>query len=110
MRRVLGPLGLRTAAAHLVHQSSVETDLAPAWPHQFPGLRTRAVYHFYDCHVRFDEDQSEREVERTLDAAARGEGRRESAYEGASKSSVSARISPKFRRRAPCAALVAKAL
>ena len=62
-RRVLAPLGLRTAAAHLVHQSSVETDLAPVWPHQYPGMRTRAVYHYYDCHIRFGDCTTERDVE-----------------------------------------------
>ena len=52
-QRILAPLKLRLKSSHLVHQSSVETDLAPEFPHQFPGVETRAVYDFYDCHVNF---------------------------------------------------------
>ncbi|KAH8098494.1 hypothetical protein JL720_1440 [Aureococcus anophagefferens] len=62
-QRILAPLKLRLKSSHLVHQSSVETDLAPEFPHQFRAsrrarssdfLRARhessAVYD--DCHGR----------------------------------------------------------
>jgi len=51
--KVLKPLGLDLRAARFVLQSEVETDLAPDSPHELAGVKTRALFHFFDCFVDF---------------------------------------------------------
>ncbi|KAH8064629.1 hypothetical protein JL722_1506 [Aureococcus anophagefferens] len=111
-QRILAPLKLRLKSSHLVHQSSVETDLAPEFPHQFPGVETRAVqgrkrernsqlqrlrsrpfstravYDFYDCHVNFKPSMTETRIEECLERAARAANPGE-AFEAAAESDES---------------------
>ncbi|KAH8067720.1 hypothetical protein JL721_7274 [Aureococcus anophagefferens] len=90
-QRILAPLKLRLKSSHLVHQSSVETDLAPEFPHQeleSPFSCPGAVYDFYDCHVNFKPSMTETRIEECLERAARAANPGE-AFEAAAESDES---------------------